>query len=837
MSDIRLFIASSFDTAHERAVIGDAVRRLNDRFEPQGRRVRLHCWEDYEPAYRGLRKQSEYNEDLIKHSDIFIALFRANCGQFTQEEVKVWTDVLHRAPVVLNILDAAVDKSIVNNYLTGHGLVAVDVADDNAIIAQVEALVSNYIAAYPVAATGITAVRAKEIYVTIPDDHSSERAPFGNLVRSVDDLAERTFHSRCRLTMGEAGKIPSSDYYAAILKDSVSANEETEILTAINSRKTGAKPDVVLYYNYGDAVCTNHPQIGAAISGNGIFNESFDSLHRVKFNLVRWLHQQSILSVELNAGIDIQDGWFVFFKLPVIPLSTLGITGGTITQQLAQLFKLFAFAVLGVNTQVTSTSGDVDLAALDNQMVRVDAVGDALHEVEQEIRRQREEWLQQVTDNIDALLSGVIDNTNIGRLTSLIDRKAQLQTALTVEPRELLRTQMLMVQVSDTFPQPFATTGRDADAQYLKVAQTADGYGVKDPTVEMMRMNYANYLHRQNRNTEALAYYEAAMTNIDAFDGHSELLRRYIMHLYVTYINFVSSLGENERAIGAIQRLIEKETAWEGQGLTEDEALANRCQILACQLRIRPLSGDVPGLLNHSMDTYQKACAIPQESFDPSVRMDVFCDLPNCIAATTMDYGALLIKPEDKFKLKQNVDYFLGSVVDYVDKHREDASGELYLSEAYHNWAFFYSDIIGDQAKAREYCKLALAVRRHLYEETKQPEALYEVAQSLLLLGATYVNDIQGTLSEADFKDALCYADECLTLYETLNQEHYLEQETRVHQAIQLKGSILYYYGRKQEGLTLLKRAWDWNLSHPENNYASRFCGVAGEILEKEGWI
>ena len=61
MSDIRLFIASSIDTEHERCVIGDTVRRLNDRYEPQGWRIRLLCWEDYEPAYRGLRKQSEYN--------------------------------------------------------------------------------------------------------------------------------------------------------------------------------------------------------------------------------------------------------------------------------------------------------------------------------------------------------------------------------------------------------------------------------------------------------------------------------------------------------------------------------------------------------------------------------------------------------------------------------------------------------------------------------------------------------------------------------------------------------------------------------------------------------
>lgn len=700
MSDIRLFIASSFDKEHERTVIGDTVRRLNDRYESQGWRIRLLCWEDYEPAYRGLRKQSEYNEDLIRNSDLFIAMFRANCGQFTQEEVKVWIDELHRTPVVLNIIDATVNKSNVNTFLKGYNLVGVDVADDGAIIAQVGTLVPDYISAHPLPATSKTTVPAKEIYATIPDDRSFERAPFGNLVRSVDDLAERTFHCRCRLTMGEKAKIPSSDYYAAILKDSVNTAEESEILTAINNRKTGPKPDVVLYYNYGDAVCTNHPKISAAINGNGIFNEPFDSLCRVKYNLIRWLHQQSILSVKLKAGIDIQNGWFVFFNMPVIPLTMLGITTDSLTQQLEQLFRQFTFAVLGVNTQVTSSSGDIDLDALDAQMERDLIISGVIQDVENEILKRREEWLQQVTDNINTLLSGVIDDSNIGRLTALIDKKEELQLKLFAEPGELLRTQMLMIQVSDTYPRQFATTGRDADAQYLKVAQTADNYGVKEPTVEMMRMNYANYLHRQNRNTEAMAFYQTAMANIESLDDNSELLRNYIMHLYVTYINFVSFLGENERAHDAIQRLIQKEIAWEKDGLTEAETIANKSQILACQLRIRPLQGDVAGLLNHSMTTYQMACELSEESFDRSVRTDVFCDLPNCIAATTIDAQPYLKMADDK--VKHNIDIFLGNVVAYAEQHKDDYSCVLYQSEAYHNWAFYYSNLKGEQPVARE---------------------------------------------------------------------------------------------------------------------------------------
>lgn len=230
-----------------------------------------------------------------------------------------------------------------------------------------------------------------------------------------------------------------------------------------------------------------------------------------------------------------------------------------------------------------------------------------------------------------------------------------------------------------------------------------------------------------------------------------------------------------------------------------------------------------------------RACELSEESFERSIRTDVFCDLPNCIAATMIDAQPYLNLADDMFT--QNIDFFLGNVVAYSEKHKDDYSCVLYQSEAYHNWAFYYSNLKGEQPVAREKCKKALALRRRLYDTTHDTSDLYEIAQSLLLLGATYVNDIDGSLSESDFQTALQYADECLSLYESLNTEHYLEQETRVHQAVQLKGSILYYGGRKVEGLTYLKQAWDWHLSHPENSYAPHFKGVAGDILEKNGWI
>lgn len=66
MQSINIFIASSYEMAEWRLAIGNAIREWSDRNEPQGFRIRLHCWEDYHPEYTGTRKQDEYNEDLVK---------------------------------------------------------------------------------------------------------------------------------------------------------------------------------------------------------------------------------------------------------------------------------------------------------------------------------------------------------------------------------------------------------------------------------------------------------------------------------------------------------------------------------------------------------------------------------------------------------------------------------------------------------------------------------------------------------------------------------------------------------------------------------------------------
>ena len=397
---------------------------------------------------------------------------------------------------------------------------------------------------------------------------------------------------------------------------------------------------------------------------------------------------------------------------------------------------------------------------------------------------------------------------------------------------------MLIVQIHDTYPDLFATTDIDIDQQYLKVTQIADRFGIVDPTVEMMRMNYANYLSGQNRNREALTLYEAVMERLNSLDNRSVLYRFYIMHLYVTYINHLSFLGQNDRAYTTIHRLESLMSQWEDYDLSEAEKVANSSRLLACKLRIRPLKKDTPQLINEAIQTYKLALSQSEESFDEFVCDEVYCDLPICIASTMMDAirDDIVLPNVKAFK---TVLFCLSNVITFARLHPESPTSKTYLGNALHNLGFFFSNTLGDQLKARKHCHDALRVREDIYSATRHPNDLYDVAQTLLLLGATYVNDRHSPLTGTELTDALGFADRCLAIYSELNTEHYLEQDTRYYEALQLKGSILYYGGEesKASGLALLKQVWDWCQIHPENNYQGVFLEVSGKILQVEGWI
>ncbi len=88
MKTIRIFIASSEELYDDRNVISLFIEQLNEIYQSKGLQFKVVRWENLNPAYEGVRKQSEYN-DKVRNSQLFIALFYHKVGMFTLEELSV----------------------------------------------------------------------------------------------------------------------------------------------------------------------------------------------------------------------------------------------------------------------------------------------------------------------------------------------------------------------------------------------------------------------------------------------------------------------------------------------------------------------------------------------------------------------------------------------------------------------------------------------------------------------------------------------------------------------------------------------------------------------------
>ncbi len=83
--EISIFLASSAELRKDREKFADFVMDLQKHYSKRGLGFQLEKWEYLDPAYNGRRKQDEYN-DVIKKSDVFVALFHNKAGRYTLEE-------------------------------------------------------------------------------------------------------------------------------------------------------------------------------------------------------------------------------------------------------------------------------------------------------------------------------------------------------------------------------------------------------------------------------------------------------------------------------------------------------------------------------------------------------------------------------------------------------------------------------------------------------------------------------------------------------------------------------------------------------------------------------
>lgn len=84
----KIFLASSDELVHERRVFSLIEMELGPQLRKRGMRIDLVKWEYLDSSMGPLRKQEEYNRELVT-CDIVFVLFWRHFGEYTEEEFRM----------------------------------------------------------------------------------------------------------------------------------------------------------------------------------------------------------------------------------------------------------------------------------------------------------------------------------------------------------------------------------------------------------------------------------------------------------------------------------------------------------------------------------------------------------------------------------------------------------------------------------------------------------------------------------------------------------------------------------------------------------------------------
>ena len=184
----------------------------------------------------------------------------------------------------------------------------------------------------------------------------------------------------------------------------------------------------------------------------------------------------------------------------------------------------------------------------------------------------------------------------------------------------------------------------------------------------------------------------------------------------------------------------------------------------------------------------------------------------------------------------------------------DELYAKVFKAKANHQLGFLYSNQLDLSfwGKALPLYKEAYRIRIEIFAATKKSSDEVEIAETATNIGGfifQILDDLEivqrtslwNNLKDFVLANKYSFADEAVDIYLrniTWGEE---EKEMNYYKAIQLKGSLLYVCakrilsdGDREEGLRLMKEAYEWNKKHPLNGYRGVFECISGSYLSKE---
>ena len=421
-----------------------------------------------------------------------------------------------------------------------------------------------------------------------------------------------------------------------------------------------------------------------------------------------------------------------------------------------------------------------------------------------------------------------------------------------VSPGVLLTTQLYTVGLFDTYINGDLQS-KVEDELYFRIITDADKYNYRSPQVELARLNYGNALYRQNLIEESLQMYLTAVKNMKKFRDDSRMTRDLKVHVYISSVQTLMDMNLHSDQISILlDELWNLLKEWEKKGIP---CLAEECAYQAANLRRTTESFEktrqIAELAYLAFKLAEKSDIITPYS---AYYHEALCYLPSVIAGYYIDrIDEIKCLGDKDIYIDRCMELCNGAVknaqrIEYIDK----VMFMVMQSKGFHQLGFLFANMEPERwAEALEYYLKAYDLRKETYNLTKANVDKSSIAETAVNIGGLILQIAQngGVVKKGgevldNYVTAISYSEIAVKIYEELLRSGEEESELNYYKAVQLKGSILYWFStddahsiNKNEGIKLLQKAYQWNKEHPLNTYKGVFEGVAGVFLKKEKLI
>lgn len=842
-----------------RKKLGSLVYRMNDEWMKKGVRLKLYIWEDFTIGYSGKHKQQEYIDKMVLPSNLCIFMFSDRVGKFTKMELEAKLAQNKDAVVCYRVPVNKKFKDDVKNELDGLDVPFMDVADDVAICRNIKAVIEDRIQSLQHVEVEDSELNNLYFYTTIPDDLNKVQDEMDTSFSDLDDYTINSqnihciLHPRMKLSL-----LDETDHYIPILFDKTSEDDLKELKAGVEKAKESShRLKRMTVFDMQNIFKTN-ARVHDILDKEGIFTDKIKDLNGMKWKLIKWISEERrTLFSSQPIQMSVLNQKLLIDNIPVANVASMDDSEAiqhlvtAIDEQERNLQMAIASGEDDGTIQMRVAKMNTEKGHLNFLMVR------ALNSWTSKMVSDNPEMQELVYSckgldyEVSELLKDGITDSSAIRLKELLEQKEKEERHLVslggCDPIKLLDTQMMLVGVYDTFlPQDYDNRKAE-DELYGRIVEDAEQVGLKDPNVEVMRMNLGNMYNRIEDVAAARENYHIAIDNLQSINDGSVRIVRYITFILVHLVHMEQE--RDFRASASTLMLFQEHVSRLDE--LNNEFLIDRCIYITAALTGIDIEDDsLVEFIEKAEDLYAKVNEHKgdlEASTDTMIYGDLFVYMPNIIARYYIDH-----RPRNNYQLASDycqkaeswIKEALGNNVKF--KKMDYLVGLHMEGELLHQLGFLYglSQARWNEA-SRAYVR-ALDLRKRYFELSKEPISEVRIAQTLVNLGGLEQKILENSHHGIEcIKEVLAKAEIALDIYGRHISVSSPDSEMEYYEALQLRATILDVMYRDNPGairaynqaMKDYLNCWKYAKSHPMNPYRRTFMNYTGKILKERKFI